>query len=57
MKRAKESAEADWWESQGEAAQKGLKSEVGKGNSTGLFGAGRKDWEAWVEGVLESFLV
>lgn len=57
LKRAKESAEADWWESQGEGAQKGLKTEVGKGNRTGLFRAGKKDWEGWVEGVLEAFLV
>lgn len=57
MKRARESAEAEWWNSQGESAQKGLKNEVGKGEKKGVLGAGKKDWEAWVEGVLETFLV
>ncbi|KAF2999907.1 hypothetical protein E8E13_008700 [Curvularia kusanoi] len=55
VKRARESAEAEWWESQGEGAQKGLKSEVGKGQGTGgVFG---RDWGAWAEGVLETFFV
>lgn len=57
VKRARASAEAEWWESQGEGAQKGLKNEVGKGKRTGLFAAGKKDWEGWVEGVLEAFFV
>ncbi|KAH6611949.1 hypothetical protein C7974DRAFT_406651 [Boeremia exigua] len=57
MKRARDSAEAEWWESQGDGAQKGLKNEVGKGKRKGVFGAGKKDWEGWVEGVLETFLV
>ncbi|KAF9694101.1 hypothetical protein EKO04_007972 [Ascochyta lentis] len=57
VKRARESAEAEWWESQGEGAQKGLKSEVSKGKAKGVLGAGKKDWGAWVEGGLESFFV
>ena len=57
MKRAKEAAEAEWWESQGEGAQRGLKNEVGKGKRKGVFGAEKKDWEGWVEGILETFLV
>jgi hypothetical protein len=31
-----------------------LKSEVGKGQKKGFFGG---DWGAWVEGLLETFLV
>ena len=54
VRRARESAEEEWWESQGEGAQKGLKSEVGKGQKTGFFGG---DWGIWIEGVLETFLV
>ncbi|KAJ8118244.1 hypothetical protein OPT61_g742 [Boeremia exigua] len=57
VRRAKEAAEAEWWESQGEGAQKGLKSEVGKAKRMVLAGAGKSDWGAWAEGVLEKFLV
>lgn len=58
VKRARASAEAEWWESQGEGAQKGLKTEIGKGKrSGGLLATGKKDWAAWTEGVLETFLV
>jgi hypothetical protein len=57
VKRAMESAEAQWWESQGEGAKKGLKSEVGKGKGKGVLGPSNRDWGAWVEGVLETFLV
>ncbi|KAF1361246.1 hypothetical protein EJ07DRAFT_164804 [Lizonia empirigonia] len=57
VKRAKETAEAEWWENQGEGAKKGLKNEVGKGQKKGMLSAGRKDWEGWIEGVLETFLV
>lgn len=57
MKRARESAEAEWWESQGESAQKGLRNEVGKVKRKGVLEAGKKDWEGWVGSVLETFMV
>jgi hypothetical protein len=57
VKRARESAEAEWWESQGEGAKTGLKSEVGKGKKKGILAPGKKDWEGRIEGLLETFLV
>ena len=54
VRRARESAEEEWWGTQGEGAQRGLKGEVGKGQKRGFFGGG---WGVWVEGVLETFLV
>jgi hypothetical protein len=59
VKRAKDRAEAEWWESQGEGAKEGLKKEVGKdvGSGKGVMGMKRGTWEAWIEGVLDSVLV
>lgn len=57
VKRARESAEAEWWESQGEGAQKGLMNEASKEGRKGVLATGTKGWEGWVEGLLETFLV
>ena len=57
VKRARESAEKDWWDAQGDGAKKGLKMEVVKGTGKGVLSAGRKDWGAWVGNVLETYLV
>jgi hypothetical protein len=59
VRRARESAEKEWWEAQGEGARLGMKKEVGKGKGKGkgVLAAGRKDWEGWVENALETFLV
>lgn len=53
LRRAKENAEAEWWEKQGEGVGDGLKAEIGKEKGRGK----RRDWEAWMEGVLDSVLV
>lgn len=47
MGRAKERAEREWWESQGEGKKEGLEKEV----------RGKGSWDAWVGGVLESVFV
>lgn len=59
VKRAKEKAEAEWWEMQGEGAKKGLEKEVGKDGSVtgGIMGMKRGNWEGWLEGLLDSVLV
>lgn len=60
VKRAKERAEAEWWERQGEGAKQGLEKEVGKegwGSGTGILSMKKTSWEGWLEGVLESVLV
>lgn len=64
VKRAKERAEAEWWETQGEGAKKGLEKEVGKegtlatwGSGQGIMGMKRGNWEGWIEGLLDSVLV
>jgi hypothetical protein len=59
VRRARESAEKEWWEAQGEGARLGMKKEVGKGQGKGrgVLAAGRKDWEGWAENALETFLV
>ncbi|KAF1843587.1 uncharacterized protein K460DRAFT_288461 [Cucurbitaria berberidis CBS 394.84] len=54
VKRAKERAEAEWWERQGDGAKKGLEKEVGK--REGILGIKRGNWEGWIEGVLDSVL-
>lgn len=55
VKRAKERAETEWWEQQGDGAKKGLQKEAGKkkGSIKGI----EKNWEGWLEGVLETVLV
>lgn len=55
MKRAKERAETEWWETQGDAAKGGLKKEVGK--RAGIMGMKKGNWEGWIEGVLDYVLV
>ncbi|KAH7072525.1 hypothetical protein FB567DRAFT_612020 [Paraphoma chrysanthemicola] len=57
VKRAKESAEKEWWERQGEGSAKTgeLMKEVGK-EGKGVLGR-RGDWDGWVEGVLEGVFV
>jgi len=60
VKRAKERAEAEWWEAQGEGAKEGLQKEVGKEDAVmgkGVLGLKRSAWEAWIENVLDSVLV
>ncbi|KAF2847091.1 hypothetical protein T440DRAFT_471405 [Plenodomus tracheiphilus IPT5] len=54
VKRAKDRAEAEWWEQQGEGAREGLEKEVGKdGGKVGVLGLKRGNWEGWLEGVLD----
>lgn len=55
VQRAQGEAEREWWERQGEGAKGGLERQVGRGG--GLSGGTRRDWGAWVEGVLETYLV
>lgn len=55
VKRAKEQAEAEWWAQQGEGAKEGLEKEAGK-KKGGMIGIG-KNWDAWLENVLETVLV
>lgn len=55
VKRAKDNAEREWWEQQGESAKGGLMKEVGKG--TGLREKGKRNWEGWLEGVLDEVFV
>ncbi|KAF2824503.1 hypothetical protein CC86DRAFT_371816 [Ophiobolus disseminans] len=55
VRRAKDSAEREWWAQQGEGAKGGLEKEVGKGK--GLREKGKRDWEGWLEGVLEGVFV
>ncbi|EUC30563.1 hypothetical protein COCCADRAFT_103641 [Bipolaris zeicola 26-R-13] len=60
VKRAKERAEAEWWEQQGEGAKEGLQNELGKDQGLqgrGVLGMKRSSWEAWIETVLDSILV
>ena len=60
VKRAKDRAEAEWWEAQGDGAKEGLQKEVGKHEGSaakGVAGLKRGNWEAWIEGVLDSVLV
>lgn len=52
VQRAKEKAEAEWWEQQGEGAKEGLQKEAGKEKS--VLGKSGKDWETWLEGVLDT---
>jgi hypothetical protein len=57
VKKAKEKAERAWWEEQGAAAGEGLKRDVGKelrgwGNPNGF-----TSWEAFVERLLDTFVV
>lgn len=62
VKRARERAEAEWWARQGDGAATGLKKEVGKGmkgfEDGGVKGKlGKlKNWEGWVERVLDTVL-
>ncbi|KAI8938537.1 hypothetical protein NX059_004423 [Plenodomus lindquistii] len=54
VKRAKDKAEAEWWEQQGEGAREGLEKEVGKdGGKSGVLGLRRGTWEGWLETVLD----
>ncbi|KAH7350251.1 hypothetical protein BKA66DRAFT_476622 [Pyrenochaeta sp. MPI-SDFR-AT-0127] len=55
MKRAKERAEMEWWERQGQGAKQGLEKEVGK--REGIMGMKKGNWEGWIEGILDSVLV
>lgn len=55
VRRAKERAEREWWEAQGEVAKGGLEKEVGK--AKGVLQASRSDWEGWLEGVLDGVFV
>lgn len=57
VKRARERAEREWWEQQGDGAKGGLRKEVGKGKAVRGIGWGRGDWEGWVEKVVEAILV
>lgn len=54
VKRAKDRAEAEWWEQQGQGAREGLEKEFGKDAAkAGVLGVRRGNWEGWLEGVLE----
>lgn len=55
VRRARERAEREWWDRQGEKS--GLEKEVGKGNGKGVMQAGRGDWEGWFEGCLDGVFV
>ncbi|OAL48102.1 hypothetical protein IQ07DRAFT_589570 [Pyrenochaeta sp. DS3sAY3a] len=55
VKKAKEQAEREWWDRQGDGAKVGLKKEVSKGQ--GVLGLKKTSWEARVERVLDSVLV
>jgi hypothetical protein len=58
VKRAKDAAEREWWEQQGEGPKGGLVKEVGKGGKGVLGGAKKKgDWDGWIEGVLDGVFV
>ncbi|KAF2242346.1 hypothetical protein BU26DRAFT_467555 [Trematosphaeria pertusa] len=61
VKRARERAEREWWEQQGEGVGGGLKKEVGKGGAgfDGPKGAWMrwKDWEAGIERLVEAVVV
>ncbi|KAF2794571.1 hypothetical protein K505DRAFT_324669 [Melanomma pulvis-pyrius CBS 109.77] len=62
VRRAKESAEREWWENQGEGAAKGLKDGVrGSKEVQGVRGEGRKGWlrgwDVWVEKMFEAVVV
>lgn len=56
--RAKDTAEREWWAAQGEGAKDkvGLEKEVGKGKRV-VVRKSRKDWEGWIEGVLDGVFV
>lgn len=56
--RAKDTAEREWWAAQGEGAKDkvGLKKEVGKGKRV-VVRKSRKDWEGWIERVLDGVFV
>lgn len=54
VRRAKERAEAEWWDAQGEGAREGLEKKVGRdGGNVGIMGLKRSHWEGWLEGVLD----
>jgi hypothetical protein len=60
VKRAKDRAEKEWWESQGEGAKEGLQKEVGKEKGAvapSVLGIKRGSWEGWIESVLDAVLV
>jgi hypothetical protein len=57
VERAKDRAEREWWEQQGEGAKEGLEKEVGKNEGKGVMGLKKGTWEAWIEGVLDMVLV
>jgi hypothetical protein len=60
VKRAKDRAEAEWWEAQGEGAKEGLQKEVGKNDGSaakGVAGLKRGSWEGLLERALDSVLV
>ncbi|KAF2684627.1 hypothetical protein K458DRAFT_418195 [Lentithecium fluviatile CBS 122367] len=65
VKRARENAEREWWEAQGEGGKVGvgLKTEIGKkgikrGVGGGMAWWGRwSEWDAWVEKVVEAVVV
>ncbi|KAF1838290.1 hypothetical protein BDW02DRAFT_565111 [Decorospora gaudefroyi] len=56
VKKAKERAEAEWWESQCEGAKHGLQKEVGKRGNSRVLGLKEGRWEWWIESVLNSLL-
>ncbi len=55
MKRARETAEREWWARQGEGAKGELEKEVKKDKA--ILGAKKGSWESWMEGILDSVLV
>lgn len=55
LKRARERAESEWWEAQGQGAKEVLVKEVGK--SKGFLGAPKGGWDAWIESALEQLLM
>ncbi|KAL6711047.1 hypothetical protein ACN47E_006922 [Coniothyrium glycines] len=60
VKRAKEMAEAEWWELQGDGARDGLEKEVskeGRRSFAGVAGTRTGSWEGWIEAVLDSVLM
>jgi hypothetical protein len=58
VRRAKEAAEREWWDAQGEGAKGGLVKEVGKGAGKGVMRKGKRgDWDGWIEGVLDGLFV
>jgi hypothetical protein len=59
VKRAKENAEREWWEAQGEGGRVGLKKEVGNKRVVRGSALWKKwnDWDGWIEKAVEAVVV